>query len=346
VDKVLVYEMCGLGPTANSLGGTSMKPPCSPGPWIRSRLARFLLPISLTIFGTYQVALGAGDRVFSIPVDSLKLWSERITVPLDVRITGHSGVHALDQDCEMHFGGISDSFKGDPPGIVLEPMNLCVQPFFGKTQFIKKDWLAYADGLVGTTVHAEGVPRIWPEHLVGDESDSNPHHALELHPLTTLRKASLKRDFSAFIFDPSEYEGGLKPETAMRILTRTTVSVANHDGMAEITFDSGRIGNFTFLHFTILSTSIETLEGGHRMDGEVQGEAGETIPVRLVTVAGSPADRAVAKLTSRSGQRFGMDALVLLSLSPEALHKAARESNGDSIVAQNPFQLIVYGEAD
>jgi len=314
------------------------------GPWFRFHIARLLLA-SLTI-AAFQVALGAADRVFSIPIDSLKLWSEKIIVPLDVKITGHSGVHALDQDCEMHFGGMSDSFKGDPPGMVLEPMNLCVQPFFGKTQFMKKDWLTYADALVGTTVHAEGVPRIWPEHLVGDESDSNPHHAVEFHPLTTLRKASLKRDFSAFIFDPSEYEGGLKPETAIRILTRTTVSVAKHDGMAEITFDSGRIGNFTFLHFTIIKASIEALEGGHRMDGEVQGDAGDTIPVRLVTVAGSPTDRAVAKLTSRSGQRFGMDALVLLSLSPEALHKAAQQSSGASIVAQNPFQLIVYGEAE
>jgi len=36
----------------------------------------------------------------------------------------------------------------------------------------------------------------------------------------------------------------------------------------------------------------------------------------------------------------------LLSLSPEVLHKAAQQSNGESIVAQNPFQLIVYGEAE
>jgi len=284
--------------------------------------------------------------VFSIPIGDLRLWSEKIVVPMDVEITGRSGVHPKDQDCEMHFGGISDSFKGDPPGMVLEPMNLCVHPFFGKTQFIKKDWLTYADALVGATVHAEGVPRIWPEHLVGDESDSNPHHAVEFHPLTTLRKASLKRDFSTFVFDPSEYEGGLKPETAIRILTRTTVSVANHDGMAEITFDSGRIGNFTFLHFTILRSSIEALEGGHRMNGEVREDTGETIPVRLVTIAGSPVDGAITKLAGRSGQRFGMDALVLLSLSPEALHKAAQQSSGDSIVVQNPFQLIVYGEAE
>jgi hypothetical protein len=85
-----------------------------------------------------------------------------------------------------------------------------------------------------------------------------------------------------------------KPETAIRILTRTTVSVANHDGMAEVTFDSGRIGNFTFLHFTIIKASIEALAGGHRMDGEVQGDAGETIPVRLVTVAGSSVDSALS----------------------------------------------------
>ena len=68
---------------------------CTPGPWLRSRLAPFLLSTVVTILAGFQVALGAGDRVFSIPVDSLKLWSEKIIVPLDVRITGHSGVQCI-----------------------------------------------------------------------------------------------------------------------------------------------------------------------------------------------------------------------------------------------------------
>jgi hypothetical protein len=314
---------------------------CGPG------LRRHFLSAILLVF-VFGVALAraSGDRVFSIAIDDLKLWAEKIVVPFDARITGHSAVHPLDQDCEMHFGAQSDSFRGDPPGMVLEPMNLCVQPFFGKTQVVKKDWTNFGDGLVGSTVHVEGVPRIWPEHLIGTESDSNPHHAVELHPLTLLKQGNTKRDFSAFVFDPPDYEGGVKPESALRILEKTGVSVVNHGGMVEITFDAGRIGNFTFLHVTILKDSIEDADGGHRMDGEVVGDADQTITVRLVTVAGSPVDAGIAKLKGQSGERFGMDALVLLSLSPEALHKAALQSNGESVVVQNPFQLIVYGEAD
>ena len=41
------------------------------GPWFRFHIARLLLA-SLTI-AAFQVALGAADRVFSIPIDSLKL---------------------------------------------------------------------------------------------------------------------------------------------------------------------------------------------------------------------------------------------------------------------------------
>jgi hypothetical protein len=300
----------------------------------------------LLLFGGLKLARGAADRVFSIPVDVLKLWSDNIVISMDVRITGHSGVHPLQGDCEMHFGGRSASFQGDPPGLVLEPMNLCVQPFFGKTKLVKKDWLTFGEALVGTTVKVRGVPRIWPEHLIGKQSDSNPHHAVELHPLTMLKQGTVERDFSSFIFDPEEYEGGLKPESAIRILSKTTVSVANNAGMAQITFDSGQIGNFTFLHFTILKDSIEDVPGGHRMNGEIEGEAAGKIPVRLVSVEGSAVDTAIAKLKTRTGQLFGMDALVLLSLSPEALHKAATASGGASVVVDHPFQLIVYGEED
>jgi len=308
---------------------------------------RYLTAITMMVLlGLPCPTVGAGDRIFSIPIGDLRLWSEKIIVPIDVVITGNSGVHPKDQDCEMHFGARSEAYKGEPAGLVLEPMNLCVQPFFGKTQYAKVDWTNFGSMLKGKTAHVKGVPRIWPEHLVGNESTSNPHHAVELHPVTFLTRGTVNRDFSSFIFDPPDYEGGLKPETALRVLTKTVVSVSKQDDMAQVSFDSGRIGNFTFLHFTILKNTIEEAEGGHRMDGEVQGEANEIISVRLVTVAGSPVDKAVAKLKNRSGQRFGMDALVLLSLSPEALLKAALESTGGDVKVPNPFQLIVYGEED
>src|SRR5215813_5174819 len=180
------------------------------GRWLGSGFAPVWLV--LLLFGAVKVVRGAPDRIFSIPVEVLKNWSENIVISMDAKITGHSGVHSLQSDCEMHFGGQSDSFQGIPPGLVLEPANLCVQPFFGKTKLVRKDWLTFGESLVGATVKVRGVPRIWPEHLIGKESDSNPHHAVEIHPLTVLKRGTLERDFSSFIFDPEEYEGGLKPE--------------------------------------------------------------------------------------------------------------------------------------
>lgn len=287
----------------------------------------------------------AADRVFSIPLDDLKVWSQKVVVPFEVKITGHSAVHAPDQDCEMHFGAQSDAYKGDPPGLVLEPMNLCVEPFFGKAVYKKADWTAYGNRLNGKQVHAEGVPRIWPEHLQGQASPSNPHHAVELHPVTLLSEGHTPRDFSPFIFDPDSYEGGVKPDSAIRILTKTTVSVANHDGMAEVTFASGTIGNFSFLHVSIDTQSIEDADGGHRMDGEVESDSGQIIPVRLVSIAGSPLDEAIAALKNKKGKPVGMDLLVLFSLSPEALLKAAlSDTAGTGVAVQNPLQLILYGE--
>jgi tetratricopeptide (TPR) repeat protein len=50
----------------------------------RRQFFGFLIPTILIVAGSAQVVSGAGDRVFSIPIDTLKLWSEKVVVPLDV----------------------------------------------------------------------------------------------------------------------------------------------------------------------------------------------------------------------------------------------------------------------
>lgn len=66
-----------------------------------------------------------GDKEFSIPLTNLKEWSEKIVVSMPATISGHSKVHNLASDCEMHFGAEVNGYKGKPAGFVLEPMNLC-----------------------------------------------------------------------------------------------------------------------------------------------------------------------------------------------------------------------------
>ena len=60
----------------------------------------------------------------------------------NVQIEGHSKVHNIDDDCEMHFGAHTPAFQGDPDGLVLEPMNVCVQPFPGQSEQRDADWTA------------------------------------------------------------------------------------------------------------------------------------------------------------------------------------------------------------
>jgi hypothetical protein len=281
--------------------------------------------------------------VFSIPLDHLKTWSEKVIVPLNVEILGNSKVHTVENDCEMHFGAKAPTYTGDPPGLVLEPMNLCVTAFPGHSTHSNKDWEDFGKSLKGAKVRAEGVPRIWPEHLVG-HSASNPNHALELHPMTKLQRGNQVFDFTIYIYAPDGFEGGVAAQTAEKILTDTEVSVTENNGMVEINFESGRIGNFTTLEVSVLSDSIQDVDGSHRMNGEVNLGRKQKIPVRLVTVAGTDIDKTIAQLKGRKGRKPTFTALVLFSLSPEVLYKAAKESHGKQVWAQDPLQLIVYGQ--
>lgn len=289
--------------------------------------------------------LAAKDRVFSIPLDDLKAWSERVVVPMTVKVTAHSQVHPRAKDCEMHFAAESDDYEGDPPGLVLEPMNLCVEPFFGKgTRRAPEKWMEFGDDATkDEAVQAEGVPRIWPEHLVGEAKPANPHHAIELHPLTALTVGGKTRHFSSLIFDPG-YEG-VQEATALRILSRTQVSVVNRGGMVEVTFNCPcSLGNFTVLDVKMVKSSVRNAQGGHRMNGRVARSDGKPIPVRLVSVAGSRFDDWITDLVKRKGASAELEALVLLALSPEALYEAAQRSHGNRVQVRHPMELIIYGE--
>src|SRR5258708_35941088 len=95
----------------------------------------------------------------------LRAWASRVVVEMAVTINDHSGVHAVNKDCEMHFGAMAEGYKGNPAGLVLEPMNVCKEKFFAATKYSKQAWIDFADGQNDRTgVAVEGVPRVWPEH--------------------------------------------------------------------------------------------------------------------------------------------------------------------------------------
>jgi len=289
----------------------------------------------------------AAAKEFSVPLTNLQSWAHTVLVTLNsVDVQARSKVHKLEDDCEMHFGAHTGAFQGSPDGLVLEPMNVCVQPFPGKTEQKDADWNAFGDQVVGASISATGVPRIWPEHLDGG-SGSNPDHAVELHPLIAVTLAGKTFDFAPNVF-AGEYQGGVGETTALAIAQRTTVSVTRNAGSVDIAFRGGRIGNFTRLQLTIDRPSIEgDGAGSFRMNGDVIVDETTTVPVRLVTVKGTRINDVVSKMRSGTRNTLDLEALVLFSLSPESLLDAATKSNnGRAVVVDRPLQLILYGTPD
>lgn len=298
--------------------------------------------VSLASALLFSLPLSAADREFSIPLSTLKLWSQSVTTSLNVEILGHSKVHSVASDCEMHFGAKVPGYAGDPPGWVLEPMNLCLEPFPGKATASKKDWEDLGQDLVGAKVRADGVPRIWPEHLVGG-GDSNPNHAVELHPMVRLQRGNHVFEFAKFVYAPDGLDG-ISEKTIRSILTDSEVNVTEKDGNVEINLDAGTIGNFAIVQLAVIVSTIKELDGGFRMNGEVVLGRKERIPVALVAVKDSEFGKAVDQLRSSHRKKVALEALVLFSLNPEALYQAAKDSHGNEVMVPNPIQLIVYGD--
>jgi hypothetical protein len=287
---------------------------------------------------------GAPPKEFSVPMKNLIDWSKTVVMTMDsVNIEGHSNVHPLASDCELHFGGHSSNFQGDPNGMVLEPMNVCVAPFPGQTQNNKADWINFSNQITGTVVSVSGVPRIWPEHLDGGNEPSNPNHAVEIHPLTLVKAGGQSFDFAPNIF-AGDYEGGVKEPTAVNIAENTSVSVSRVGDSADISFKAGTIGNFTVVDIVIDRDSIASDgAGSFRMNGEVLIDDETSAPVRVVTVKGSQINTDIEKLKAKKKKNISMQALVLFSLSPAALLDAANQSNGSPVPVETPIQLILYG---
>lgn len=293
----------------------------------------------------------AQAQEFSISLANLRDWAGRVVTTLDnVHIDGHSRVHDPDKDCEIHFGAHTPAFRGDPDGLVLEPMNACVEPFPGKDVHDDQDWIRFADQITNTDAIAAGVPRIWPEHLTGGGGPSNPNHAVELHPLTSLIAGGQTVDFSPDIF-AGGFRGGVQEATALDILRNTSVSVRRNGDSTDISFlfdSSNHIGNFTVLDLVVDRASIrDDGAGSFRLDGEVFIDDTTAVRVHVLTVKGSPINDEIQRI--RAGHRPQVtvaQTLVLFSLSPESLVAAADRSAGQPVKVDRPIQLILYGAPD
>lgn len=303
-----------------------------------------LIMAALVLWVGASLVSAQTGKEFSIPMSDLKAWAEKPVAVLQVKIAGHSAVHPVQNDCEMHLGGHVSTYQGDPNGWVLEPMNVCAEPLPGTTTYTKTAWVHFGDSLTGKTITATGIVRIWPEHLTSSGA-SNPAHALELHPLLVLTNGSASYDFSKLVYAPQDFPGGLSTGTASSILTHIAVTVTQSQDMANINFVAGTIGNFTTLSVGVDLQSAANIDGSYRMSGAVILDSGQNVPVKLLTSKGTAINDTIATLIQKGKTSAQYDFLVLFSLDPVALYNAATQSHGDSVEVKEPIQLIIYGEA-
>lgn len=302
-----------------------------------------LIVATFVLLASTSFTFSQTGKQFSIPMSDLKAWAEQPIAVLRVKIGGHSAVHPAKNDCEIHLGGQVSAYQGDPDGWVLEPMNACAEPLPGTTTYTKTAWLHFGDSVTGKTVDATGIVRIWPEHLTSSGA-SNPAHALELHPLLAVSNGSASYDFSKLVYAPQDFPGGVSTGTASSILTHTTVTVTQSEGMAKINFVAGTIGNFTTLSVRANLQSATEIDGSYRMNGAVILDSGQDVAVKLVTSKGTAINDTIANLIQKGKSSAQYDFLVLFSLDPVALYGAATQSNGDPVEVKEPIQLIIYGE--
>lgn len=305
--------------------------------------AAAVAPPTATVASAAPKKKKATPKEFSVTLSDLTEWAKTVVVSIDqVKIEGNSGVHSLVDDCEIHFGAHSTEFQGDPDGLVLEPMNACADDAELPEGF--DSWTAFAKSIKGKTITAAGVPRIWPEHLEGG-SASNPDHAVELHPLTSVTVQSKE-----FKFAPNIFAGKYRGKDGNRgIASRVTVTVTKSGDDVKIGFLGGTIGNFTTEDLRIQRTSITEDSGGSfQMLGDVVMADDSKIPVRIVTVKGSQVnDVTIAKLKKKTAAVQTLDdMLVLYSLSPQSLLAAANKSTGNAVTVDRPVQLILYGKPE
>jgi hypothetical protein len=111
------------------------------------------------------------------------------TYELDVH--ARSRVKDVGQDCEAHLASsLTVSGLVDPDAVVAEPPNLCAFAPDGTaamTAATKTAWQDLLDAqVVGHHCRVTGFPRLFTEHAVGPEADSNPNHVFELHPALSI----------------------------------------------------------------------------------------------------------------------------------------------------------------
>lgn len=218
---------------------------------------------------------------------------------MDVTLGGRSKVHPLANDCEMHIAAVPvKEGLTAPKSFILEAPNLCKKkPPKGFT-----DWGAFVDKLreFDGPCTVTGFPRILDEHLRGEETPSNPHHAFEIHPALSLVCGDTTLDASTFLGHfPGMSE--IQPSSAASCFD-LTVEVRRNKAQHRIELRVDRpksCGNFFSFEMSIFTEWIRAIGGtgtaGHSALARVKPEGSTgTTSLKIYTMPGTPEDEQLA----------------------------------------------------
>ena len=254
--------------------------------------------------GSPAVAQGTGgdegNQDFAFAVSSSFLQSlesgHTILPTFNVTLGGHSKIHPLESDCEMHVAATLQSPQtfGFPEALVIEPPNLCEIDPNGDVSDEVDGWLSIFDDLLGKNCQASGFPRIFTEHATGGAGASNPDHVFELHPATSISCDGETHSFIKFV----------KIFPGMRAISPRTAASCIANRKLEVKFDSdhdrylfresgGTCGNFAKI--AIESVMPGTVKapgsgGGHSAIAHVSADGESSSTLKIYTLAGTDAD--------------------------------------------------------
>lgn len=157
----------------------------------------------------------------------LKVEHEGILPTFSVHMDARTkSVHTLGSDCEIHMAATSVDTLGTPPGLVVEPPNLCKfrppdTPATSEKNLREVIWPSLFDSrVIGKECAVTGFPRIFTEHAQGPEDAANPNHVLEIHPATAVTCGGQELSFIGFL---KAIKGmrAIKPATAASCINTT-----------------------------------------------------------------------------------------------------------------------------
>jgi hypothetical protein len=230
--------------------------------------------------------------------------NKSIAFTTNLKLGGHSAVHPLKDDCEVHIAGfpIADP-PGSPSPFVIEPPNLCHFDPSGKETTDTSDWLTQFDGIKGKTCAITGFPRIFTEHAATGGGPSNPSHVFEIHPATSITCGDQAHyDFSKFMTAVAGMRA-IAPSTTASCITQRQLFVRYDPASQQYLFreDGGRCGNFAIVEAVrVFQQSVRAIGGGHSAIVRVSPDGQSNVTLKIYTVAGSDIDKWLADQQNNS----------------------------------------------